>query len=189
VLEGDGTNNVQAFNSGNGTPGTSFQYRFNVLPGDATHSTTTDLLASPAPATDANDLAVVFASNLTATTPATIFKDVDGSGGVNALDLSAIFPRLFTTLPGSLPGGMLAGSTLATTSSLTEEQNAAPADDLLMPSTDPSTDSNLSVDGNYEGGVDAVFGGLNDAQSLGESSPEPGALDEVFNDPFDDLLL
>jgi hypothetical protein len=187
-LDGDWINNVQAFNSGDGVGGTSFQFRFNVLPGDATHSTVTDLLASPAPATDINDVSAVFGSLFTlAGNPGySIFKDVNGSASIDINDVSAIFGKLFTTLPASLPGDLsapLVASRLTTAadSSVTDIATlAAPTAYDLMP----------PEGGTFAENVDAVF----DAPSVNLSENEEADLDSdlidnLFSDPFEDILL
>ena len=77
VLDGAWTDCQSTFNSGNGQGGTDFQFRFNVLPGDADSnsvSVTGCYLAGQKIGKNAGD-------------PATIIRcDVDGSGGITTSD-------------------------------------------------------------------------------------------------------
>jgi hypothetical protein len=200
-LDGEFNNNVQSFNSGDGTPGASFQFRFNVLPGDATHSTITDFLATPQPITDLVDLTTAYASfNTTAGSTAvgpngsaySIFRDVNGSGGVDLNDISGIFSRNGQLLPGApLPGGLpsiLGGSTGTDEN---ENEKEPWVTDAASVSVETSRSNDVIVDDidSYNSlRVDAVFGSL-DTESNGpdEFSLSLDASNERLIYPFDDL--
>lgn len=107
-LDGDWANNADTFDSGNGTAGGTFNYTFNVLPGDAT-------LNGLVNTTDAGAVfsRIGASTDGTTTTNApngsvySIFMDVNGSGFINASDASFTFARITvstSTLPSGSPG-------------------------------------------------------------------------------------
>ena len=101
---------AESFPSGDGSPGGDFDFRFNVLRGDATQDGQVNAL----------DLSFIKQRlNKTATNPGSgtaaysVFADLTSDGSVNALDLSAAKQRLNTRLPGGEPTAtaLLFGST------------------------------------------------------------------------------
>jgi hypothetical protein len=94
------TSAAESYPSGNGTAGGDFDFRINVLRGDADGNG----------AVNALDLSVIKQRlNKTATAPGTTgatyspFADLDANGAINALDLSAARGRLNTRLPAPDP--------------------------------------------------------------------------------------
>ncbi len=95
-LNGEFTNGVSGFNTGDNVVGGDFNFDFNVLPGDSTRS------ADPNTArTTVGDASLVFGSLVglpfgvnTSNLAFDIYSDVDGSGVVNVGDASAIFGLL-----------------------------------------------------------------------------------------------
>jgi hypothetical protein len=95
-LDGEWADGADAFPSGDGTAGGDFDFRFNVLRGDATQDGRVNAL----------DLSFVRSKlNKTATNPGTgttaysPFADINPDGQINALDLSAVRARLNNGLP------------------------------------------------------------------------------------------
>jgi hypothetical protein len=94
------SNAAESYPSGNGTAGGDFDFRINVLRGDADGNG----------AVNALDLSVIKQRlNKTATNPGTTgatyspFADLDANGAINALDLSSARGRLNTRLPTADP--------------------------------------------------------------------------------------
>ena len=100
-LDGDWTDTVSAFPSGNGASGGLFQFRVNILPGDGNQNG----------AVNSIDLSTVKSKvNTTTTSPTngtggtySPYYDVDGNGRINALDQSAVQSSLNTSLPDAEP--------------------------------------------------------------------------------------
>ena len=93
-------NAAESYPSGDGTPGGDFNFRINVLGGDANQDGSVNAL----------DLSFVKQKqNKTATNPGvgpgaySPFADVDANGSINALDLSAVKQRLNRRLPPGEP--------------------------------------------------------------------------------------
>lgn len=98
VLDGAWTDCQSTFNSGNGQGGTDFQFRINVLPGDANGSNSVSVLdyslANQKIGKNAGDVGY------------DIRCDVDGSGGITSGDVSAIGAKIGGVLPSGDPVGM-----------------------------------------------------------------------------------
>jgi len=97
ALDGDWTDGVSTYPSGNGTAGGEFQFRFNVLPGDVNQNRSVF----------GDD--VILTRNAQFTFPGdpgySIFYDVDGSGSIFGNDVILVRNRQFTFLPsGETPG-------------------------------------------------------------------------------------
>ncbi len=196
ILDGEWNNNIQTGNSGNGTAGTTFEYRFNVLPGDATHSTVTALPVTPGTVvTDNLDLSAVFASVFTATNAATIFRDVNGSGVVDNLDLSAIFSVIFTTLPGSLPGTLSSrgsnGTPLVGGLGSTSSKTVPVSDTVEEKDAGLKVDESSLLKNSFVSSVDAVFGApkVDQDESIEGSKLSLNLFDEVLTELEDDFLM
>ncbi len=98
VLDGAWTDCQSTYNSGNGQGGTDFQFRFNVLPGDANASNGVTL-------TDAF-LAGQKIGKIAGQSGYDIRCDVDGSGNIATSDYYAIRAQIGCTLPTGDPIGM-----------------------------------------------------------------------------------
>jgi hypothetical protein len=79
-LDGEWTDGVSGFPSGNGTPGGDFRFRFNVLPGDANASGVVN----------STDVAKVRSVGLVVTDATNYRCDLDGSGVINSTDVAAV---------------------------------------------------------------------------------------------------
>lgn len=91
ALDGEWTNGAGAFPSGNGVPGSPFNFAFNVLPGDVNQNGSVS----------DDDLGLVRASQALTASSATynLFQDVNGSGGIFADDLILVRNAEGTGLP------------------------------------------------------------------------------------------
>jgi hypothetical protein len=98
VLDGAWTNCQSTYPSGNGQGGTDFEFRVNVLPGDADGNnsvTSLDALAvSRQVGKNAGDSGY------------SIRYDIDGSGGITSADVNAVQVKLGSVLPTGNPVGM-----------------------------------------------------------------------------------
>jgi len=99
------------FPSGDGNAGGDFQFRLDVLPGDADRSGS--VLAN-----DYSDVKKKFFSSTAAPGPAgatqyTVFHDVDGGGNILANDFSEVKKRFFNTLPGGSPAAATSAAPFA----------------------------------------------------------------------------
>ena len=161
--------------TGDDFTGGDFNFTFNVLPGDATHSTT------PATArTNVGDAALVYGS-LAAfpfgypTTTASMFYDVNGNGVVNVGDAAAIFGLLSGSpfgfgLPVGSPGEFAGGSFSLSTGILldngVQSDWSQPQDERSVvqgsrTSGDSTIDRSLAgsiVDDGVNSSLDSVFG-------------------------------
>ncbi len=98
VLDGTWTNCQSTYPSGNGQGGTDFQFRFNVLPGDANASGGVYI-----------DDVLLVAQQIGKNTGSAGYNcrcDVDGSGAVASNDYAAIRTQIGATLPSGNPVGM-----------------------------------------------------------------------------------
>jgi Dockerin type I domain len=102
-LDGDWVNGADAYPSGDGTAGGDFNFRINVLRGDATQDGRVNAL----------DLSFVKARlNKSATNPGTTgatyspFADIVSDGTINAIDLSAVRARINNQLPPGEPAAL-----------------------------------------------------------------------------------
>jgi hypothetical protein len=98
VLDGAWTDCQSTYNSGNGQGGTDFQFRFNVLPGDANANNSVSL-------TDAA-LVQQKLGKSAGQTGYDLRCDVDGSGVITTADYSAVQVRAGGSLPSGNPVGM-----------------------------------------------------------------------------------
>jgi len=101
ALDGEWTDGVSTYPSGDGTAGGDFSFRFNVLPGDANQDGSVF----------GND--VILTRNAQFTFPGdpgySIFYDVDGSGSIFGNDVINVRNRQFTFLPSGEPLGPARG--------------------------------------------------------------------------------
>ncbi|HEY4312682.1 MAG TPA: dockerin type I domain-containing protein [Pirellulales bacterium] len=95
ALDGEWTNGLSDFPSGNGTAGGDFTFSVNVLPGDVNH----------VGIVNAQDLAAISSSWLS--TGASL-ADINGDGIVNTQDLAQVSANWFATLPASASAGQQA---------------------------------------------------------------------------------
>jgi protocatechuate 3,4-dioxygenase beta subunit len=102
ALDGEWTNGVSNYPSGNNTAGADFNFRFNVLPGDANRNGTNTGTTDGVLGTDV--IKVRNAQFLTtADSKYSVFDDVNGSGNVSGVDVVAVRNRQFTGLPAGNP--------------------------------------------------------------------------------------
>jgi hypothetical protein len=102
ALDGEWNNGVSLYPSGNSTAGADFNFRFNVLPGDANRNGTLTGTNDGVLGTD-----VIKVRNnqflTTADSKYSPFDDVNGSGNVSGVDVVAVRNRQFTGLPAGNP--------------------------------------------------------------------------------------
>ena len=136
VLDGAWTDCQSTFNSGNGQGGTDFQFRFNVLPGDANASNTVSVV-------DATLVNQKVGKNV-GDTGYNIRYDVDGSGGITSGDVSAVQSKAGGTLPSGNPIGMT--NDAPTTSGITGVSVATNAVDHVVSLPDFFADAETASD-------------------------------------------
>jgi hypothetical protein len=102
ALDGEWNNGVSSYPAGNGTPGGDFNFRFNVLPGDA-HQDGQNL--GEFNGVLGTDVVKVRNAQFLTTLDAAYspFDDVNGSGNVSGIDVVAVRNRQFTGLPTGNP--------------------------------------------------------------------------------------
>jgi hypothetical protein len=90
-LDGSWSNGASSFPSGNGTPGSAFDFAFNVLPGDVNQDASVSIVDT------------VSTRNRQFTAPGdsnySPFYDVDGNGSISIVDTIDVRNRQFTSLP------------------------------------------------------------------------------------------
>jgi len=120
ALDGEWSDGVSTYPSGNGTPGGAFLFSLNVLPGDENQSGGVNIL---------DTVSVAHLQGSTTLTPATysIFADVNGSGGINVLDTLATNSRQGSVLPSGSPAAAVL-SVAVTDWSLTPTATVSPGD-------------------------------------------------------------
>ena len=98
ILDGEWTDATSTFNSGNATAGGDFEFRFNVLPGDASLDGYVNMfdavLVNAIRGKEAGDAGY------------TIFRDLDGDAEVTLGDWYAVYCRFGSMLPSGDPVGM-----------------------------------------------------------------------------------
>jgi hypothetical protein len=101
-LDGEWTNASSAYPSGNGTAGADFNFRFNVLPGDANRNGS---LTGPTDGVLGADVIKVRNAQFRGTTDPlySVFDDVNGNGMVQGSDVIAVRNRQFSGLPTGSP--------------------------------------------------------------------------------------
>jgi hypothetical protein len=135
VLDGAWTNCQSIFNSGNGTDGTDFEFRINILPADCDSTNATN-------ATDA--LAVANKRGTSAgDSNYSIRCDVDGSGTITTSDVTAVQSRICCTLPSGDPVGV--SDDAPTTSGITNVSVAVNAVDHVFSLTNFFADNETSA--------------------------------------------
>jgi len=97
ALSGGWTNGSSTFPSGDGTTVADFEFRMNILPGDANQNN----------AVNVTDAAYVNQKIGTSAGQAgyNIYYDMDGSGAISSCDYSAVTSRLASLLPTGSPAG------------------------------------------------------------------------------------
>ena len=98
VLDGAWTDCQSTYPSGNGQGGTDFQFRFNVLPGDANASNNVNVLDK--------SLVQQQVGKNAGDTGYSAFRDIDGSGGITTSDVQAVQALVGNVLPNGNPAGM-----------------------------------------------------------------------------------
>ena len=98
ILDGEWTDEVSTYNSGNGTAGGDFEFRFNVLEGDTYATDYVDYL----------DYIYTRGAQGKSTTDPSYdpVYDLDGDGLVEISDWQAVLEHLWTTLPAGTPAGV-----------------------------------------------------------------------------------
>lgn len=114
LLDGEWTDNVSTGNSGNGTAGGDFQFRVNVLPGDADGdgSVDNDDFVSVAPA--------MFTSP--GVGPYDVRRDLNTSGKITVVDWIVARNRLGASLPAGTPNSPAAADAIVTQASRVERR-------------------------------------------------------------------
>lgn len=104
--------------SGNGTSGGNFNFRMEVLPGDADNSGGVNL----------TDIFLIYGSNLSVVTNPTLARrDVDGNGGVNLTDLFEAYRFNLSVLPSApaIPSGLTADLSSSASASAADYRSSA----------------------------------------------------------------
>ena len=91
ALDGEWTNGVSTFSSGDGTPGGDFDFNVNILPGDVNATGTVNILDTVV--TRNHQFSSFGSGNYS------ILDDVDGNGSVSIIDTIDVRNRQFTGLP------------------------------------------------------------------------------------------
>lgn len=141
VLDGEWTDAQSTFDSGNGTAGGDFEFRFNVLPGDVSQS---------GGVSGADVTSTWFLSGRsTGDAGYDPFRDVDGSGLIDASDYGSIIGVLFTELPDGDPAGV--SNDAPTTRGLAAVQVDEDAADVVLSLFDAFDDAeDIDADLTYE---------------------------------------
>jgi len=117
VFDGEWTNNVSTFASGNGNAGGDFEFLLNVLPGDEN---------STGQVNYADYVAVRSQDGKSTTTAGYNFKyDIDGSGQINSTDWQFVLGKAGNTLPTGSPAGVTNDAPTTKGFGLTTISNAA----------------------------------------------------------------
>jgi hypothetical protein len=134
VLDGAWTNSVSSYPSGNTQGGVDFEFRFNVLPGDADASND----VSP------SDAAIVLEqiNAIAGQSTYDIRCDVDGSGEITVDDYNAVPLLAGTTLPTDEP--LASANDGLTASAVPDSAVAADAVDYVLSSADLSASAETS---------------------------------------------
>jgi len=98
VLDGEWTDSTSTYNSGNGTAGGDFQFRFNVLPGDGNASNSVSIIDPM--------LGNMLKGKQAGDQDYNARYDVDGDGVITSTDCSLMYSRLGHSLPSGNPVGM-----------------------------------------------------------------------------------
>jgi hypothetical protein len=177
-LDGEWTNGVTNFPSGNGTEGSDFNFRFNVLPGDSNRN---GALTGPTDGVLGSDVIKVRNSQFLTTVDSkySVFDDVNGSGNVSGVDVVAVRNRQFTGLPAGSPtapaglGASLVDSVFSGSDGGSEFSKTAAV-------VDTSDDSLLllALGSSSESSADSAFSSASDDGD--EGGAEAGSLDEMF---------
>lgn len=98
ILDGEWTDNVSTYPSGDGTAGGDFEFRLNVLPGDVNGSNQVTIV----------DYIFTRSLNGRSTGDAgyVAARDVDGSGTINSVDYWAVYGNMADVLPAGDPAGV-----------------------------------------------------------------------------------
>ena len=136
VLDGAWTDSQSTFNSGNGQGGADFQFRFNVLPGDADGSgvvsATDSALAYTKMGKNAGDAGY------------DIRCDINGSGGITSADIIVIASRVCNSLPTGDPVGMTDDA--PTTAGISDVSVATSTTDYVLSLPDLFEDAETASD-------------------------------------------
>ncbi len=99
TLDGEWTDEVSTYTSGNGTAGGDFEFSFNVLEGDAVASNLVDYF---------DYIYTRLAEGLGTEDPGySHFYDIDGSGAIEQADWQEVLNHLWATLPTGTPPGAI----------------------------------------------------------------------------------
>lgn len=98
ILDGEWTTGSSTYDSGDGTAGGDFEFRFNVLPGDASQDGLINYTDSY--------LVLAARGKQAGTTGYSIFRDIDGDGVVTTDDWYDVYFSIGHTLPTGDPAGM-----------------------------------------------------------------------------------
>ena len=98
ILDGEWTTESSTYESGDGTAGGDFEFRFNVLPGDASQDNSINYTDSY--------LVLTSRGKEAGMTGYSIFRDIDGDGVVTTDDWYDVYFSMGHTLPTGDPAGM-----------------------------------------------------------------------------------
>ncbi|MCE9552292.1 MAG: hypothetical protein K8T91_02810 [Planctomycetes bacterium] len=117
ALDGEWTNNSDTFASGNGTQGGDFEFRLDVLPGDASQNGTVT----------ASDYSRVWSKRNTSTTTGAYeaLLDINGSGAIDATDYSFVLGKIGTCTPTGNPAGQTNDAPTENLSGVSFDEDAA----------------------------------------------------------------
>ncbi|MCX7429097.1 MAG: hypothetical protein NTW96_26165 [Planctomycetia bacterium] len=122
ALDGEWTNSSNTYNSGNGTAGGDFEFRFNVLPGDANASASVTIIDPM--------LGNLKKGKVPGDAGYGIRYDVDGSAEITTADCNAMYYNLGDLLPVGDPEGM--GNDAPTTTGFDDMMVARNAVDVVL---------------------------------------------------------
>jgi hypothetical protein len=183
-LDGEWTNGTSNFPSGNGTEGADFNFRFNVLPGDATRNGT---LTGPTDGVLGSDVIKVRNSQFltTADSKYSVFDDMNGSGNVSGTDVIATRNRQFTGLPAGTPvapaaaGASLIGDLVDSVFTAEESGMAFGKSGTVVDTSDDSLLLLAALATSGESSTDAALGSTLAADDE-DAEPVLGSVDDLF---------
>ena len=126
ALDGEWVNGVTPGDSGDGSAGGDFLFRFNVLPGDVDQDGAN--AGGGVAGLDVGALLLVFFESI-GSPSYNRFANLDGDIGIAGIDLGFLLGAFFTELPAGEPGDGGVPAVAATTSEANDEVFAALSDD------------------------------------------------------------
>lgn len=150
ALDGEWVNEVSTYESGNGTAGGDFEFRFNVLEGDAIASNVVDyfdyLYTRFAEGYEAGDAGYDH------------LYDIDGNGAIETADWQEVLTHLWTMLPDGTPPGAVNDAPTTTGFDLVQITNRdadviVALDDVFDDLEDSDSELTYSITGNTNPGL------------------------------------